>query len=244
MRNLKIEIDLFYDNDLSQIYFDESIKHISGDSYLFTSYDNLSNNFDKEDFFIIDYEKTKKRDVNKLKVLLCNEYNYNDYIRQYELNDLISCYLQISDLDDLETLLNEYNIIYKKAYSNIIITGHSQGDIAQVLTNLKEFKETQGTNFIENDFKDYFTNLFYHSPIGGGIVISFDYTTKGGVNHSFNIEFFHDEFCDDFYNISFDNETIIQIINKQLIQYDLNEDEKNEIIKEVNSLDYTDIKGH
>jgi len=171
MRNLDLEHNFYYDDDLAQIYFDENFKHIKGNSWLYIDCENLDTNFNKAEFFIIDYDKTKKRDINRLKLELCN----NSYIKDDTLEDLISEYLTYNDLDDLEFLLYEYNIFYKKAYTSITVMGYSQGDTSQVLTNLKEYKKVTGNTFNKTLHNQYFNNLFYNSPITGELTIRFDY---------------------------------------------------------------------
>jgi hypothetical protein len=239
MRNLTIETNLYYDIGLSQIIFDENFKSLTDDSFLFLDYGNLKDNFDKEDFFIIDYENTKKRNINKLKVYLADDFYNSNYIRDHSFNDLICIFFNYGDLDDLEKLLNDYNISYKKTYSIVYITGYSQGDTAQILTNKEEYKKLCGTDFKEDEFKEYFTNLFYKTPLCGELNIFFEYTTQKGINHKFDISEDNQEFFNDSYEINFNYDYIFNSI--KLIDYNLNEDEKKEIIKELSKIDYTDI---
>jgi hypothetical protein len=246
MRNLEITKDLYYDYNLSQIYFDDNFKMIkNSDSFLYVDYGNLSSEFLKDEFFIIDYENTRKRDINKLKLELSNSY----FIKDEYLKDLINEFLFYADLNDLEQLLNDYNISYKKAYDVVHVTGYSQGDNSQILINKKEYKKVTGNDFKEDDYQEYFNNLCYDAPITGNINISFDYTTKNGINHNFDFlknddDFYIDEILNNSYKLDFNYDYILKLINNDLIQYELNEDEKAEIINELKSIDYTDIKSN
>ena len=249
MRNLQIENDLYYDEFMSQLNFDENFKRIENkNSFVYTDFGNLSGDFDKNNFFDIDYDKTKLRDINKLKIALLEEMSGDVDIRNYDAEDLIGQYLtDYADLEDLEMLLNEYKISYKKTYAILYVSGYSQGDNAQIFVNKEEFKKIVGVDFIEDDYQEIFQNYFYDMPIGGTFNISFDYTTKKGINHHFkffseNEDSYIDEYLLSSYRLDFDYNYIINSIEEKLIDYSLSEDEKKEIVNSLDSIDYENIK--
>jgi len=231
MRNLKIETNLFYDERLTGIYFDENFKYISEHVFLYTDFGNLSNDFDKYNFFEI--VETNKRKLNRLKIDLID----NNYIKNVSLDDAISNFLYCNDLSDLSDLLRYYDIEYNYNYEVINLRGYSQGDYITIYINKREYKDTTGGD-VYNINENYLFNLCYDMLIFGEIIISFDYTTKGGINHNYKKTFDFYEITKNEYSIDLD----INFKDIKLIQYKLNEDEKNEILNELQKIDYTDIR--
>lgn len=244
MRNLQIKTDLFYDIMLSQYNFEENFKRIDNSmNFVYTDFGNLSGDFDENDFFIINYKKTKKRDINKLKVYLSDD----DCIRDVLLSDLIYEFLGGDNLDNLETLLNEYNIIYDCTYEILYTRGYSQGDYAEIYVNKKEFKDVIGVEFNSDDYQSIFNHYFWDIPISGELNIIFDYTTLKGINHTFNLlKLYDDSYISDFliseYDLTFDYDYLFKSINAKLIDYELNEDEIMQIKKGLDNIDYDDIR--
>ncbi|WBC28534.1 hypothetical protein TPMD03_6 [Thiohalocapsa phage LS06-2018-MD03] len=243
MRNLNISSDLNYDV-YNTYMFDSNFKHIKDDSYLYIDFGNLSSDFYHDDFFEI-----TETDINKLKVCIVKTdiYPATGDLKSMSLTDLIEI---IKDefsndnyysLSDKEAIYQEYNIAYKKNYEVMYIRGYNQGDEVQILINKDEFKKVAGVEFNARKHEDTFTNYIYDSEIYGDITITFDYTTKGGINHTFNEVFNFNEVSNNCYEINLNIENILNIINFSLIGYELSNEQKEAITTELLKLDYTDI---
>ena len=208
-----------YDNDLSQIYFDEFISNASGcnevqlfDSYLVIYGDNVS----KDDIYYKRYqlEKMRKDDL----IELCET-------MQLYLNDDM---LKSDYIDELMTIDNEqyYQIHYAESYYNDLdydfsFNGYSQGDYYKVKTIGKMQKWINS---------EYLTNIFYDAPITGVIEIDINGVTVDEINL---YDFMQDEYA------YWDKDEFI----KQLAEYINDKDYKDLLLEYLadelsNSLEY------
>ncbi|MEA3386893.1 MAG: hypothetical protein U9Q66_00420, partial [Patescibacteria group bacterium] len=202
---INIDFGLRYDIDLSQIYFNDSFEQIEkSNSYLYTDYGNLSNEWVKSESFKVE---NNKRNIIVLKrlIIIVSDYHFTlSDLTNNDTNSLVDIVCDELDLevDEIVGFLNDYNIDYKSNYEIMTTRGYSQGDYNQIVINTKEFKEAVGVDFDSNTYQKIFDNLFWNSPISGTIIIN-------------DIELCEELFFDDYYEF-FDDDSKNRIISKIL----------------------------
>ena len=162
-----------------------------------------------------------------------------DYCIYGLIYDVLGCYEDITH-DALEALFDKLKISHDTEFIQIETKGYSQGDYAKVWVNIKDYKEIIGAEVNEDTLKRYLGNLFWDSPIVGSLKLSFDYTVNC-VNYSVSLEIeYLEEILKNPYILDIDTDTVISMIEKQMI-IPLSADNKKNIIDELNKFDYTDI---
>lgn len=153
-----IEVSVFYDTDLSQMYFDENIRR-ENDELIYTASDQLPKTWGKEIY--VNWRSISKKEL----------YNaFKSYYSTFSKNtkqDLIDEILEdLTDIDDLIDFCRSNNIDYDLNYFTIETCGYSQGDYAEVIIPYaladifgitKEELEAEDTGYIDN--------LFWDAPI-------------------------------------------------------------------------------
>ncbi len=232
MKNLNIENNILpcYDDNY---YFDENFVIIeNSDSYLYTCYSQLSQAFNKEDFFKLDDTRLNKLIILKFLIKESNLHysdlkndNFNSILSYF--NDLLF-YTWDYNLTDYQEILEDIKLTYSKNYHSLYLRGYSQGDYNQVLVNLKEYKELNGSDFKEDDNKSFFTSCFYDSPLYGNFIISFNHLDK---NYNFNLDY--QDYSLDIFDLKLDTKSILNHINDNL-HIKLSSVDSNIIAKRIN----------
>lgn len=253
MKNLEITTDLNYDYDLSHIQFEENFKIIRYSAYnetslsIYTQYEQLSNEYCNINN--INITDTKFNRIMLIKAILEDGYySYSDIKNDCieSLKELFIDNVYSRDYEDLESI--ERDLTYRKIdydlnYYVFETRGYSQGDYGEILVNIKEWETLTGANFLENidSLQKEFDNLYWDAPVSGTINISFDYY-KDAVSYNYANEFEFYEISNDNYEIKLNTDLILECIKKELI-HDLKEDDYKAIIKELELIDYQDIKS-
>lgn len=157
------ETNIFYDNDLSAIYFEEKINRINNNLHMYmrtTDFNELSELPELEDLIHIHRNSSKKNLISAIDGNYSHYYNsYEDFTRDNLIDEMYDNY-SIEQLDDFLEVLKGSNVKYKLKYTKYITRGYSQGDYAEVLIL---------NDIIEKVSQQYIDNLFWDSPISGTI---------------------------------------------------------------------------
>jgi hypothetical protein len=159
--NVKVSIE--FDANMAQISWEENFKHVNDGKFAYIDFGNLSG--DMPEIQPLPRQKGKiidaicgKDDFWLTKAEMQKEYT------QEEIVDEISDYfwnkeevLEFFEEHDIKTNVDDM--------AEISITGYAQGDRATILVNTKEFKKVSGAEFNEDDYTEYFTDLFYSQPL-------------------------------------------------------------------------------
>ncbi len=215
MFNLKIENNILPSYD-DNYYFDENFVIIEKtNSYLYTNWCQLSQAFNKEDFFKLDDTRLNKLILLKFLIKESN-YEYSD-LKEDNFKSILSYFNDLMfyswdyNLTDFESILRDIKITYSKNYASLYLRGYNQSDYNQVLVNLKEYKELTGSDFKEDDNKSFFESCFYDSPLYGNLIISFNHLDK---NYNFNLNY--QDYSLDIFDLKLDTKRILNHINQNL----------------------------
>ncbi len=204
LRELEIDADLRYYPD--SFGFDENFKILRHSGYressisLWIDYGNLSDEYEVEQDCVM-------KDTRENRVKIKRHLTQDGYVRVSEvegsLDELIDDIggVNYENIEELEEVLDELGIDYTSNYLRMSTRGYSQGDYAEILVNLVEFKKMAGVKFKEDTYKKWFDHYFWDSPISGTIGVSFNFTGKGGVPITFEEEYDFNEYTDDEYDV-------------------------------------------
>lgn len=195
---LDFNLNIFYNNDLSQIYFDDFMKEIQEDSLIVNGRNGINyivlGNIDKPH-----YTKTELKAMSRDELVdMGFEYGGYDYSNYTRKSDIV---------EDLHQVIT--NEIYYKEHQeyDFTVTGYSQGDFVKVLILDKD-------NY-KHITKDYLRNLFYDSPVYASLEILELYPDEHGIKQEKIIdEIYLDEHLSDLYQ--YDKEELIENLQKQL----------------------------
>jgi hypothetical protein len=143
-----------------------------------------------------------------------------------------------SNIGELEEVLDELGIAYTSNYLRMSTRGYSQGDYAEILVNIAEYKKIVGAEFEEDEYQKWFDHYFWDSPIYGTIEVSFQYT-RNSVNLQVYEELHFDEYTNDRYEVNLNIDEIIKSIETP---YPLTGDEVSQLKEALGNIDYTDVK--
>lgn len=182
---VNIEIDIRYDIQLSQIYFDD-FKNSNNDEMPVKFYRKHSDYCVIGDITKPYYKKSELSNMKKCDLinLICQYDDSNFYMNDAKKHELIEDLLSMVTWDRFIDNQLEQKLWHDLDYTHEIV-GYSQGDKVKVLIIDSEY------NYIT---KEYLTNIFYDCPISGIITIDDD-------------EYYIDEYLDDIY--SWDNEEFL-----------------------------------
>lgn len=198
--NLKLKNNLYYDYNAPSFYFNDNFKHIKDNVYLYRHNGELSEEFIEDDFYKINYKKSRKANIAMFKSQLSKLSNKQS-------------------LDELKHLLDNCNIVYSCKYETFEVKDVNNFYIVYI--NKEEFKKVFGKPLEYNLYSDCLKGLMYEAPIRGSITINFDYITVQDITYNFKHTF---EVCDinyNKYNLKFNYDYIITIIRDNLVDYKL-----------------------
>jgi len=177
---LDLEVNIFLDTDMSQINFDENItenKYLG--KYIYTDFGNLAYHLKKKwghgdmvgIYDLIDLDdlytfEGGRGDKLKLIKFLVSEYGeYYSDLKDLEITEIIESIFD-NGLNEIDNIISNSGISYKKLYEIIPITGYSQGDRDEVIILTEFLKELWGIDKIDLDSTSVdITHYFYDSPI-------------------------------------------------------------------------------
>lgn len=168
---IDIGLAVEFDAGMARIDWEINFKRIgNSDKFAYIDYGYLSG--DMPEIQPLPRQKGKIIQAMIKKSLSGFDSVFLDYYTKQELKGMSQDML-VSVLDEIlydekkvQEFYNEHGI--KTNANDIVevsITGYSQGNYATILVNAKEFEEIHGAKFKEEDYKDYFTNLFYNQPL-------------------------------------------------------------------------------
>ena len=244
MRNLEVETDLILSYGDS-FAFDENFKLLRYSGFrtssvaLYLDYGNLSDEYDIEQDCII-------KDTRENRVKIKWDITRQGYQKVSELegnlDELIADIggVDHSNIEELRGQLDELRIAHTSNYERTSTRGYSQGDYADILVNVAEYKEKMGADFELEPMKKWFDHYFWDSPIYGTINVCFEYT-KNAVNFKFDREFDFNEFTLNEYNVDeLDIGSIINVIENEVV-FPLSGSDIKEIKKKLGDVSYQDV---
>ena len=226
-QGLSVEVSIVRDTLQAQYEYDENFKQIEDGLLLYIDYSNLSGDYDLSNDIVI--ANNKFNEVMLKKLLVKNDYVYYSEIKDFFFDDLVNDLFNFcaNDKDEIISLLSDYNIEYTSNYTTVITRGYSQGNYAEILVNVAEFKKMAGVVFDEDLYENIFHNYLWDTPIYGTVTINGD-------------EFIINEFINDLYTSDEDiKKEIIDYLLKTIKNVDLEKLEMilNDLIPD--SIDYS-----
>ena len=204
--------NIYYDNYLSQMYYEDFKLEITGQSFIGEGRNGI-------DYLVIfDSIKTanaayyKKSSLVKLKKAMLLDmlelYDYSLASESMLKSDIIEELLEITNLDYYQWFYNENN--WCDLDCNFIVRGYSQGDAVKVLL----------VGNVEPYINDsMLTNLFYDSPISGEINIVLNNDNIDIALYELNDFNEYDYYEKDKLIAMIDKHTIDEVYHDELIKY-------------------------
>ena len=248
MKNLQINTDFGYSQD--NYYYQENIKHLRGDTYIYVDWGNVAMPESLEDLFEILPQNNKKR------LLIQYIKEFVDYYPNYEDFSTFSnvvCHIfneySLSDMKDFVNNLTDFGIEVTPKFDRYVSRGYSQGDACEIFVphSLREFWGlADDAEVLTRDLQKDIDHYLWDSEIYGTLDISFEYEVRretfgDSIIMNFDEEFEYGEWSNDAFEFDLDVDRIINCINR-LTNNALNEDEILEIRKSLESLDQSDVK--
>jgi hypothetical protein len=199
-----IEFNVFYDNNLSQIIYNDFER------------ENTRINFGRDNslFLIGDcekpyYKKSELLEKSKLELFyLCNQYYLLGHLTElndYKKSEYIADLLNITIKRHYEWLITEFNwheIREHIAHNYYVSNGYSQGDSVYIVSV---------DNPIDKSMRQYINNVLWDTPIGMNATIN-------------DVEFYEDDFLDNYYEWDTD------LIKEKIKGFDVSEYAKQWLI--------------
>ena len=247
MKNLQINTDFGYSQD--NYCFQENIKHLRGDTYIYVDWGNVAMPESLEDLFEILPQNNKKR---KLIQFLKDGY-YNPNYEDFTSFENVVCHIfneySLSDIKDFVNNLTDFGIEVTPKFDRYISRGYSQGDAAEIFVPhslRKVWGLDDNAEVLTKDLQKRINHYVWDSKIYGTFNISFEYevkreTFRDSVIMNFEEEFEYEEWGNDAFDFDLDVGNILKYINR-VTNNVLSEDEILEIRKSLESLDQSDVK--
>jgi len=219
IKDLKIDITTEYDYDLGTILFRENFKHITKDLHTYewsemntigdVVFDFVERKY-CEDLggrkevleyyeFLVEFEAYAEleetvKDTSK---------GFDDINRA--IDDLIDLYLDdlVDDFNngykDIVDVIQdlEQNDFIKKGLLQVIFTrGYSQGDYAEVIVNVDEFKQYTGAEFDYDKEREFIDQIFWETPLYFNVVANFTMEVTTEMGDTIITKGVENDFCD------------------------------------------------
>lgn len=247
MKNLQINTNFGYSDD--NYCYQENIKHLRKDTYIYVDWGNVAMPESLEDLFEILPQNNKKR---KLIQFLKDGYytpNYEDFTSFESVVESIFNEYSIETMRDFARNLTDFGIEVTPKFDRYVSRGYSQGDAYEIFVphSLREvWGLDDNAEVLTKDLQKEIDHYLWDLKIYGTINISFEYEVKretfgDSVIMKFDGEFEYGEWSNDAFEFDLDIEGIIKHINS-VTNNVLNEDEILEIRKSIESLDQSDVK--
>lgn len=247
MKNLQINNNFGYLDD--NYCYQENIKHLRKDTYIYVDWGNVAMPKSLEDLFEILPQNNKKR---KLIQFLRDGYynpNYGDF--KYFENAVAHIFNEYS-LETMKDFINdlaEFGIEVTPKFDRYVSIGYSQGDACEIFVPhslRKVWGLADDAEVLTKDLQKQIDHYLWDAEIYGTLDISFEYEVKretfgDSVIIKFDEEFEYGEWGNDTFEFDLDVDNILKCINIKTGSI-LNEDEILEIRKSLESLDQSDVK--
>ena len=247
MKNLQINTDFGYSQD--NYCFQENIKHLRGDTYIYVDWGNVAMPESLEDLFEILPQNNKKR---KLIQFLREYSNYPSY-EDFTSFENVVCHIfneySIETMKDFVNNLADFGIEVTPKFDRYVSRGYSQGDACEILVphSLREvWGLAEDEAVLTRDLQKQIDHYLWDAEICGTLDISFEYEVRRETMQDFVImkfaeEFDYCEWSNDAFEFDLDVDNILKCINIRTNNV-LSEDEILEIRKSLESLDQSDVK--
>ena len=247
MKNLQINTNFGYSDD--NYCYQENIKHLRGDTYIYVDWGNVAMPESLEDLFEILPQNNKKR---KLIQFLKDGYynpNYEDFTSFENVVECIFNEYSLKDMKDFVRNLFEFGIEVTPKFDHYISRGYCQGDACEIFVphSLREvWGLADDAEVLTKDLQKQIDHYLWDAEIYGTIDINFEYEVKretfgDSVIMKFAEEFDYGEWSNDAFEFDLDVDNILKCINR-VTNNALSEDEMLEIRKSLESLDQSDVK--
>lgn len=251
MKNLQINTNFGYSDD--NYCYQENIKHLRKDTYIYVDWGNVVMPESLEDLFEILPQNNKKRKLIQFLKDSYDESYYNPNYEDFTSFENVVAYIfgdySIETMKDFVRNLIEFGIEVTPKFDRYVSRGYSQGDACEILVphSLREvWGLADGAEVLTKDLQKQINHYLWDSIIYGTIDISFDYEVKretfgDSIIMKFAEEFEYGEWGNDAFEFDLDVDNILKCI-KRVTNNVLNEDEILEIRKSLESLDQSDVK--
>lgn len=247
MKNLQITANFGYSDD--NYFYQENIKHLRGDTYIYVDWGNIAEPESLEDLFEILPQNNKKR---KLIQFLKDGYytpNYEDFKTFEDVVGHIFDEYSIETMKDFVNNLADFGIEVTPKFDRYISRGYSQGDACEIFVPhslRKVWGLEDNAEVLTKDLQKQIDHYLWDSEIYGTIDINFEYEVKretfgDSIIMKFAEEFEYGEWGNDAFEFDLDIEGIIKCINR-LTNNALNENDILQIRENLASLDQSDVK--
>ena len=248
MKNLQITTDFRYSDD--NYCYQESIKHLRKDTYIYVDWGNVAMPESLEDLFEIFPQNNKKR---KLIQFLREYFRYYPSYEDFTSFENVVCHIfneySLSDMKDFVRNLMDFGIEVTPKFDRYVSRGYSQGDAAEIFVphSLREFWGlADNAEILTKDLQKDIDHYLWDSEIYGTINISFEHevnreTFGDSIIIKFDEEFEYCEWSNDAFEFDLD---VDSIINRIFIKthFQLSETETQVLRKSLESLDQSDVK--
>jgi hypothetical protein len=164
---LNVEVNIGYDQFMSQINFDENIDLIdikNNEYFIYSYYGNIDTNIDLNDLFEFDLMDISLKAIctfNNLDINNCDEDDRISLIEEFENYQLSNL-----SLEEIEIAFNDLEIEYKKLYDVVSISGYNQRDNEDVIILTDQLKKVWGVDNINMEqLKTQLEHYFYDAPV-------------------------------------------------------------------------------
>ena len=248
MKNLQINTDFGYSQD--NYCYQENIKHLRKDTYIYVDWGNVAMPESLEDLFEILPQNNKKR---KLIQFLREYFRYYPSYEDFTSFENVVCHIfneySLSDMKDFVRNLADFGIEVTPKFDRYVSRGYCQGDACEIFVPhslRKVWGLDDNDEVLTKDLQKRINHYVWDSKIYGTFNISFEYevkreTFRDSVIMNFEEEFEYEEWGNDAFDFDLDIEGIIKCINR-LTNNALNENEILQIRENLESLDQSDVK--
>ena len=245
MKNLQITANFSYSQD--NYCYQENIKHLRKDTYIYVDWGNIAEPESLEDLFEILPQNNKKR---KLIQFLKDGYytpNYEDFKTFEGVVESIFNEYSIETMKDFVNNLADFGIEVTPKFDHYISRGYN--DAAEILVPYslrKVWGLDDNAEVLDKALQKQIDHYLWDSEVYGTFNISFEYEVKretfgDSIIIKFDEEFEYGEWGNDTFEFDLDIEGSIKCINR-LTNNALNEDEILQIRENLESLDQSDVK--
>ena len=251
MKNLQINTNFGYSDD--NYCYQENIKHLRKDTYIYVDWGNVVMPESLEDLFEILPQNNKKRKLIQFLKDSYDESYYNPNYEDFTSFENVVAYIfgdySIETMKDFVRNLADFGIEVTPKFDRYISRGYSQGDACEIFVPhslRKVWGLADDVEVLTKDLQKQIDHYLWDSEIYGTIDISFEYEVKretfgDSVIMKFEEEFDYSEWRSDAFEFGLDVDRIINHIFLET-HFQLSETETQVLRKSLESLDQSDIK--
>ena len=247
MENLQINTNFGYSDD--NYYYQENIKHLRKDTYIYVDWGNVAMPESLEDLFEILPQNNKKRKL----IQFLKDGCYNPSYEEFTSFENVVCHIfdeySIETMKDFVSNLTNFGIEVTPKFDRYISIGYSQGDACEIFVPhslRKVWGLDDNAEVLTRDLQEQIDHYLWDTEIYGTLDISFEYEVKretfgDSITMEFAEEFEYGEWSNDAFEFDLNIDNILKCINR-VTNNALSEDEMLEIRESLESLDQSDVK--